>query len=304
MPAELRPGSDHEHHPWSALAGRPSSGWPGGSPLAVSVIVVLDSIDPVREALDPRPPRAVGGMGIRPAPDLARISHREYGLRVGAFRVFDALDRHGIPATVAFDLATARRARRLVEHVVARGDEIAAAGRSASEPLGSWCTEREEQEYVAEVLAGIEQATGSRPRGWIGPGYGESARGPAVLAAAGLEYVCDWANDEQPYAMTTPVGSLTALPVALELDTEHAFWERRLPAATWATAVERAVARLVVDGATHARSLVVVLRPWLVGQPFRVAALDRALGSLAAIPAWCATASEVVAAAGGWWDRG
>lgn len=300
MGADPVPVSVDPYHAWSPIAGRPHRAWPGGSPLAVSVLVVLDSVDPAVEAGDPHPPRAPGGMGVRPAPDLARISHREYGLRVGAFRVFDALDRHGIPATVAFDLATAPRARPLVERVLDRGDEIAAAGRSASEPLGSWCSEVAERAYVGEVLDGVEEATGSRPRGWIGPGYGESVHTPAILAAAGLDYVCDWANDEQPVPMTTPGGLLTALPVALELDTEHAFWERRLGAGAWAESVERAAGRLAADGAAQARVLVLVLRPWLVGQAFRIAALDRVLGALAGLGAWRAPASEVVAVARSW----
>lgn len=279
----------------SVLPARPAWTWPGGARLAVTVVVVLDTIlgDRAR-GLRPVPP---GGMGARPEPDLARLSHHEYGLRVGVFRVLDRLDAAGLRPTVAIDLATARRRPYLTRLLRDRGDDVIAAGPSAGEPIAADAGVDEER-VVSATLDGLAATLGRACVGWMGPGGAETLATPAVLAHAGVAFVCDWANDEQPYRIQTAAGPLVSLPVALELDTQHALWERRLPADVWADQVRRAGERLANDATRGpARLLVVVLRPWLVGQPFRVPALEAAVRALAALPAWHAPAGEVTRAA-------
>ncbi|MBT6275777.1 MAG: polysaccharide deacetylase family protein [Chromatiales bacterium] len=221
-----------------------------------------------------------GGLGRRPALDYARLTHREYGHRVGIFRVLEVLRKHGIPVNVAMDALTAEHYPFLVEHCQQHEAEFIGHGMSVSRMITSRMSEDEERDYIRESLAVIEAACGIRPSGWFGPEYGESLRTPGLLAEAGLKYVLDWTNDEQPYPMTTPAGGLHALPVMLELDDVHALADRNVSLARYARLLVEASETLSVDGATNARTLVLHLHPWLIGQPFRIRALDRALGQI------------------------
>jgi len=164
----------------------------------------------------------------RPFPDYARLSHREYGHRVGIFRVLDVLKRHGIKATVALDAMTAENYPYLVRHLLGWGCEIIGHGVSVSRMINSGMSQEQEREYISESLKALTTATGSAPQGWLGPEYGESARTPQLLAEAGISYVCDWANDEQPYPLNVPQGEILALPIMLELDDVNAMADRKV----------------------------------------------------------------------------
>lgn len=178
------------------------------------------------------------------------------------------------------DALTAEHCPYLVQHCLKRGCEIIGHGLSASRLITSEMTEAEETAYIRSALDTLTQATGQAPVAWFGPEYGESHRTPQLLAAAGLRYVCDWANDEQPYRMTTAEGELMSLPIALELDDTHALWDRRVPVDRYGAMLSESFDGLYQDGATTGRLLVLNLHPWLIGQPFRIGFLDAALGSI------------------------
>ncbi len=178
------------------------------------------------------------------------------------------------------DALTAEHYPYLVQHCQQRGCEIIGHGQSVSRMITSHMSKAEERDYIRTSIETLTQATGQTPAGWFGPEYGESARTPQLLAAAGLSYVCDWANDEQPYRMTTSEGDLVSLPIALELDDVHALWERRVPVDRYGTMLSESFAGLYQDGGQSGRLLVLNLHPWLIGQPFRIGFLEAALQSI------------------------
>lgn len=289
---------DHVHYPWSPLPSRPPLRWPGGEPLAVGVVVLLEYVELEPPEGSVTSATLAGGLGPRPHPNYALLSHREYGHRVGIFRVLDALAATGVPASVAVDARTAEEYPWLVEHCLDRGAEIVAHGISVSRIISSAMDEDAERVYIAESLDRLQAATGTRPEGWLGPEYGESERTPALLAEAGVRYVLDWCNDEQPYEMSVPDGRLTAVPTMVEYDDAFALWTRRMTPDSWASMVQEGSDRLRIDGATSARSLVFAVRPWLIGQPFRIGALERALAAITrAGDVWAATTGDLAAAA-------
>jgi len=104
----------------------------------------------------------------------------------------------------------------------------------------------DEREYIAEALAAVEEATGTRPAGWVGADYGESEHTVALLAEQGVRYVCDWANDEQPYRMNVATGSMIALPAAIDLDPMYTNGTRSIPIQRWA--------RMVIEGSSACAS--------------------------------------------------
>ena len=276
MPAERRFGMDHEHYDWSPLNQRGVLQWPQAR-VAVCVVVNLEHTEWSPPADSVQVGATAPGMIPRPFPDYARLTHREYGHRVGIFRLMQVLEKHGITPTVAMDALTAQHYPYLVRYCLQRGCEIIAHGIAATRMISSKMSETEERNYIRETITTLTQVTGQTPVGWLSPEYGQSARTPQLLAQAGIRYVCDWVNDEQPYRMHTPVGELFALPIMLELDDVHALWERRVPVARYGTLLKDSFRRLYRDGAQSGRLLVLHVHPWLMGQPFRIRYLDEAL---------------------------
>jgi peptidoglycan/xylan/chitin deacetylase (PgdA/CDA1 family) len=241
------------------------------------------------------PPAARGAVYPR-AFDSTVLSLHEYGNRVGIFRVLDVLDRLGIPGTAAVDALLAEARPTVVEECVARSFAFAGRGESASRMVTELTSEDDERAAVERCLNTVANLTGARPTGWFSTGYGESTRTLGLLADAGIRYVCDWPNDEQPYPIGTPPRRLVSLPTAVDLDDEVALRLRSIPVDRWAKMVTDAATRLLADGRESARLLVLPLHPYVVGQPFRIRYLERALATLAgAEGVWLATADAVLA---------
>jgi peptidoglycan/xylan/chitin deacetylase (PgdA/CDA1 family) len=284
---------DHGLYAWSPLPEREPLRWPGGAALAVVVVLCLEAVEWQPHDVV-APPSALGAVYPR-AFDSTVLSLHEYGNRVGVFRVLDVLDRLGIPGTAAADALVAERRPLVVEECVKRGFAVAGRGASASRMVTELTGETDERAQIERCLAAVQRVGGRRPSGWLSTGYGESTRTLSLLAQAGLRYVCDWPNDEQPYRIQTSVGSLLSLPAALDLDDEAAMRLRSIPVTRWAEMVERARRRLVADGAQSGRLLVLPLHPYVIGQPFRIRYLERVLSTLVGRDEiWPATADDVV----------
>ena len=295
MPAERRYGMDHEHYDWSPYSQRGVLRWPENARVALCVIVNLERMewDPPQDSYTTS--TLAGGLGHRPYPDYARITHREYGHRVGIFRVLDVLERHGIRPTVAMDALTAENYPFLVNHCLGRGCEIIGHGVSVSRMISSKMSEQEEREYIQTSVDTLSRATGAATQGWLGPEYGESPRTPELLAHAGVRYVCDWANDEQPYPIKTPQGEMYALPILYGLEDTNALLERRVIITRYRDILKEGFDILYRDGEQNGRLLVLNLHPWLIGQPFRIGCLDEALGHMVRRQGvWAATGSEII----------
>jgi len=193
------------------------------------------------------------------------------------------------------DGLTAKNYPFLVKHCVERGCEIIAHGVSLSRMITSQMSEAEERKEIKASIDAIKAATGKMPMGWFGPEYGESHRTPQLLAEAGIRYVCDWVNDEQPYPMTTKKGELYALPMNLDLDDDFALRDRKYPMDEYAKLLVDAFDTMHKDGLETGRALTLNLHAWTSGQPFRTYYLDQALGRMMGKRSvWAATGGEII----------
>ncbi len=295
MPAQRTFGMDHPHHEWSPVISRPTLRWPDDAAVAVCVVIPLEHMEWQAPAGSFQVARLAGGSTPREFPDYARLSHREYGHRVGIFRLLDVLAKHGFRATIAMDALTAENYPYLVRHCLDRGCEIIGHGISVSRMITSNMSEDEERDYIRTSLQALEAATGAAPRGWFGPEYGESDRTPRLLAEAGLTYVCDWANDEQPYPMTTGDRPFFALPLLYELDDAVSISHKLMTVFDYERMLVESFDVLKEDGAATGRLMAVNWHPWLVGQPFRIGSIDRALSYIKGQGGvWAATGSEII----------
>jgi allantoinase len=286
---------DHEHYGWSPIVNRPRLSWPGRARVAFCVIVNLEHMEWRASADSYQPPNIYSHLAMqRPFAEFWSVSHREYGHRIGLFRVLDLLEKHGVRPTIAIDALTANHYPYLVRHCLDRGCEFIAHGIAATQMITSRMSLEEERTYIRQSIDAVETATGIRPAGWHGPEYGESTNTPSLLSEAGLRYVCDWANDEQPYRMTTSSGELFALPIMVELDDLFALRDRRFQVDHYCEQLKRALEVMHEDATESGRLMVLNLHPWLIGQPFRIRFLADAIAHIAAIGVWAATGSEII----------
>ncbi|MFO7192769.1 hypothetical protein [Thermocrispum sp.] len=273
-----KPGYDHGWYRFSPLPSRPGLRWPDGKKAAVAILLDLRAAEWEPDGV---PVPVPGGRGQAPYPDFPRMSHREFGHRVGVFRLVRMVDELGLGWSAVVDVLTAEHYPAVVEHAIRPAWERIAGGLSASRPITSLMAPEEEAHYVATTLQRLERALGERPRCWMSPGWSQSHRTPDVLAAAGLEVLLDFGNDEQPYPLAG-AKPLWCVPVSWELTDVAAIFERDVDPEAYAESLVVALERLVSDGDDGGgRMLCLHLHPWLSGEPFRAHALRRALRRLA-----------------------
>lgn len=263
----------HDRYDYSPIVDRPSFGWPGGQRLAVYFALGLEHYafgEGLVEDLVP---------GV-PSPDVLNTSWREYGERVGAWRVLDVFRGFGVPLSVLLNSAVCDHAPQLVEAFAREGAEFVAHGHSNSDMLNGM-SEADEASYVVRVADRIEAATGRRPMGWASPWIAETPRTPEILAAAGYRYVCDWTMDDQPVALRTDNGLLLAMPYSQELNDSSAMIGRHVGPREFADMIIDQFDEMLATPGEEPLVMSVILHSFIVGQPFRLRALRRAIDHIA-----------------------
>lgn len=291
-----REGMDHALYRFSALPDRAPLAWPGGT-LAGTVFLYLEHWELLPADGTRRDPRFRDPFGDF-RPDYRTYTWREYGNRVGIFRLLDVLDRTGLKVTVAANAGACDRYPYLVEQLLRRNYEFAAHGSHATRLLTSAMSEDEERAFIASSIAQVSRASGTPCAGWIGQDYAESTRTPVLLAEAGLRYLADWPNDDLPYLMAD--GRIVSLPNQAELDDVQLMWHRRVLAPRYAGIVTEAATELAAEAirTKAGRFMGLHLHPWLSGMPHRFPHVARAIEAFARMPGlWSATAAEVAQAA-------
>jgi allantoinase len=284
-------GMDHAHYPYRRLPDAPCFDWPDGARLAFTVTLVLDywEVNPPKgESADPRIVSPLGKF----FPDWLTWSQREYGARVGIFRILDVLDRFGITPSVALGAEAARRYPELVDELVRRNACFMAHGDFATRRLTGKLGAEEERRRIAAARAVIDEISGDPPLGWCGQDFTESDETPALLTEAGFTYTTDWANDDRPYLLGPYGGKpLLALPPQPEWNDLECMWLRRVQPRMWATNIADAFSFLHDEGGNVFN---LTLHPWVAGQAHRIRYLRDALTHcLGRRQVWRATTDDV-----------
>lgn len=286
-----RRGYDHDLYPWSALKDRPPVTWPGGAPIAVWICVGAE-VFPLIPADTPF--RAPGHMQT-PYPDYRHYTARDYGNRVGIYRLLDAFAAAGARVSVAANSALARHAPPLLADIVAAGHEIIAHSTNMNGTIDSSLPEDEERLLIAQSLDELEAATGTRPAGWLSIARSQSWRTPDLLKAAGVDYCCDWVNDELPWRFAN---GLINLPLNHDLSDRQVIAVQQNSAESYAGQLLDAFDFLGREGRAcgGGRMLPIHLTPYISGLPYRVGAIEALLAGLVERGAWFASGGEIVAA--------
>jgi peptidoglycan/xylan/chitin deacetylase (PgdA/CDA1 family) len=209
-------------------------------------------------------------------PDPINYGWRDYGNRVGIWRLFDRLAELGIRGTMLMNSEVCERYPRIIEAAAAAGWPIAAHGRENS-TLQAQLSADEEVAYIEDVTATIERHAGARPVGWLGPFRSSSMQTHELLAQAGYTHLLDWNNDDQPYLFNTTAGRLCSVPYSVEVSDIAAFVRHSWTGPEFERVIRDAFDTLYEEGAQSARVLGLSLHPFLIGQSFRIGYLIDAL---------------------------
>jgi peptidoglycan/xylan/chitin deacetylase (PgdA/CDA1 family) len=235
---------------------------------------------------------------VTPYPDLRHYTTRDYGNRIGVFRIIEELSRAGVRATFPINAAQLKRLAPLVAAIQGAGHEIAAHGLSPEHIHWTGLEAGVEAGWIAEARTKFH-AAGLEPRVWLSPARQQSFSTLALLAGAGFDVCLDWEQDDTVTPMATAAGVIRAVPLANELDDRTLLIDRRQSEDEWARQILEAKDYLRSGAARFGgRVLGFTLTPYVTGQPFRIHAVRRILENLAAEPeVWTATASEIADAA-------
>ena len=273
----MKTGEDHGLYDYSPIIDRWPLRWPDGARVAVWVIPNIEHYELEAEH---------GKIDVR------NYSRTDYGNRVGLWRLMELMDRHGIRGTVALNAAVCRHYPRIIEEVLKRDWELMGHGLTNSELLPA-APPGEEREVILRTVTMIREATGRPVRGWLGPALAETPGTLDLLQEAGIEYVCDWVNDDQPYRMRN---GLYSIPYSIEINDMPLFREPSITPADYAQMVSDAFDVLHREGEHQGRVLGLPLHPFLIGTPHRIGALDRALSYIQHhAKVWFATGAEIIA---------
>lgn len=271
---------------------RPKLEWPGGARVALWVNPNIEYF-----GLDDVMP---SNNNERVARDQAKVpnvrnwSVRDYGNRVGVWRLMEVLSRYGVRATAALNSEVCDHHPEIVEEAGKLGWELMGHGQTNTLRINEMNSEQEREAIVAAVDR-LERISGTRPVGWLGPGLAETWNTLEHLSVAGIRYVCDWVNDDQPYTMDVGSPPMVSLPYSVQTNDVPAYFDMKASVPEFERMIKAQFDTLYREGEMSGRVMAIAVHPFVTGQPHRIGALDSALDYICSHPGvWCATGREIV----------
>ena len=279
---------DHGRFDYSPIARRPKAAMPNNARIAIWPVINVEHFQWGGPGMPMTPMTA----GL--SPDVLNYAWRDYGARVGVWRLMEVFARQGVPVTAALNSDVCEQYPQIVEEGKKLGWDWMAHGPNNS-MLFTGMPEEAEKPIISGVLQTIAQATGKKARGWLGPALTETHVTLDLLAEAGIEYVADWCNDELPYDLKTRGGSITALPYTLEIGDIPIFLQHGGSGEDFYKILTDQFDMLYEEGGSRPRVMSIAVHPFIAGHPFRAKHLERALAYFKQREGvWFATGADLI----------
>lgn len=269
---------------YSPITERPPMELPDGKRLGFYVGVNIEHY-----------PYGVPSAGLHPAfaqfvPDPFNEGWRDYGVRVGIWRMIDLFDQAGVNVTALTNSDVCKYYPQIIQAGIERNWDWVAHGQNNTVFQGTM-DEADEIVYLDEMLAVFDAALPARPTGWLGPGLSESPATPRLLRERGFTYVLDWCSDDRPFPVNVP--GMVTVPYCLETNDIMLFLGKATTGPQYEQIIMDGFEVLLAEGG-HVMAL--ALHPMVIGQPFRSKYLARIVERIAGHPeVWVTTASEIAA---------
>jgi allantoinase len=265
---------DHNRFAYSPITRRPHYQWPGGKGLAAYIALNIEHF-------------AFGeGLGanigpVSPQPDVLNYSWREYGNRVGAWRCLELFDQLNMPVAALINTALYDHCPELIAACVERGYELVGHGHTNAERQGT-LDEDEERALLEQSQTLITRNSGTAPKGWLSPWISESLVTPDLLVETGYRYTLNWCHDDQPVLMNTRNQKpLWSIPYPQELNDIPMMIGRQMDGADFADMIIEQCDEMLDQSRRQPLVMGIALHPYLVGQPYRLRHIRRALSHIA-----------------------
>lgn len=274
---------------YSAAPERPPLRWPGGARVALWVAPNIEHYEFLPERVRVRNP-----WPRVPHPDILGYGLRDYGNRVGVWRLMEVFDRFQLPCTVSLSMAVLQMYPEIAEAMLKRRWEFMSHG--LYNTRYHWnLSEDEERAAIEECQQIHRQFTGRGLPGWFSPAASNTLNTPDLVAEAGIGYLCDLYHDDQPTPIQVRQGELYSLPYSMEINDSIA-WRRGQEGAAFAQKICDEFDTLYSEGAVSGQVMNIAVHPFIMGQPHRIEHLAQALDYvLSHSGVWCATGSEIIA---------
>jgi allantoinase len=283
--------TQHPRYSFEPIIYRKPVSFPDKQRLAVLIYVNIEHVPFGSTALA----HAVYPGTLQFSPDILNHGWRDYGNRVGLWRIMAAMDRYGYRGTVNLNSDVCREYPQIIREGNDRKWEWGGQGDNNTS-IATHMTEGEERDFITRNLAIIEAATGKRPKGWLGMCLAESLNSPDLLAEAGIQYVSNYTHDELPVPMRvkTGTGTLLTMPYTLELNDVPTILGKGASAEVFGQMIRDQFDVLYEEGRQRPRIMSISLHPFISGHPFRMKHLDSALAYIAShSDVWLTTGGEI-----------
>jgi peptidoglycan/xylan/chitin deacetylase (PgdA/CDA1 family) len=279
----------HDRYDYSPIHQRPAFSWPEGKKLAFYVALNVENFS-FGEGLG-HTPTALG-----PQPDTRNFGWRDYGLRVGIWRIFDMMDELKLPMCHLLNASVCETMPQIPERIRLRGDEVIGHGYTNSERQ-SEMDEATETAMIRNATETLASHCGQRPFGWMGPWIAETATTPDILKEAGYTFVMDWPADDQPFWMRTRSGPILSVPYPIEINDSPTMLSRQQPATDFYQMILDQFEEMLSLSQKQSLVFGISLHTFVAGQPFRLRQIRRAIQHVLSHPrfsdVWVTTPGEI-----------
>lgn len=251
--------------------------WPDNKRLAIILTINMEYWDPVQDSdkpYYPGGPGIVGGNLPGNVYDNPNFTWREYGQRVGVWRMLDVFDAEGVQASCTMNAKMALERRAVIDAAKERGWEIVPHNFVQDELLTDYMfDEAKERDVIRRTLDTYEQTVGKPAKGWLSSSLRSTLNTIDILAEEGLYFITDLLNDDQPYMVKTRSGNpMVSVSYTSEVN-DFSFLRQGLTVETGFSMFKEQFDWLYEESATSGRFMNIGLHPHVIGQPFRIRAL-------------------------------
>jgi len=285
--------TDHFYEYWPII-DRPDIEWPGGKRLAVYIGLNIEHYETGKTSV------GILEKAAGRDPDPLNEGWRDYGNRVGLWRIVELFDRYNIRPSVMLNSEVCKYYPRIIEEGVRRNWSWVAHGRNGSLFTGNKAPQlklEEERRYLQDIFSTIRVATGKACKGWLGTmGLSQTYDTVDLLADEGVTYVLDWTCDDQPFPLKTFNGEIISVPYSLEINDLPLFLHRGITGPEFGQMIMDQFDVLQRDSRRSSRVMSIGIHPFITGQPFRYKYFEQAIAWLARQKdVWFTTSDEIAA---------
>ena len=273
---------------YSPIIDRPIIKWPNDARVALWISPTVEHYEYMPDDDSARTP-----WPRTPFPDVQQYSYRDYGNRVGFWRMLESLDKYNIRCCVSLNMAVLEHFPEIGQAMVQRDYDYMSHGIYNTRYLYTY-TEDQEREFYRDTIDTLKLHTGKQLKGMLGPAISGTERTPDLMAEAGLIYHTDWMHDDQPVPIKVKSGKLVSVPYSIELNDSSLLRDNHYEGDYFARICKAQFDQLYQEGAESGRVMCIALHPFLIGQPHRIKYLDDILSHIMSHDGvWQTTADDI-----------